>query len=225
MNTSADLFFTEGCGRCSKHSTPECKVHSYTEELALLRQLLLSTGLEEDCKWGSPCYTLAGKNVVMLAVFKDYCSLSFFKGALLADSAQLLSKAGPNSQSMRLFKFTDLTSIKRHEKTITEYIFEAIEVEKSGIQIPKSRASEPIPPALEQLFMEDIPFKTAFEKLTPGRQRAYLLHFNGAKQEKTTIARIAKNRQRILDGYGMNDCICGLSKRMPQCDGSHKRIG
>lgn len=225
MNTSADQYFLEGCGRCSKGGTPDCKVHLYAQELAALRTLILETGLEEDCKWGSPCYTLGGKNVVMLSAFKDSCFISFFKGALLQDSQGILTSAGPNSKAARLLKFQTIQEINTLQSSISAYLFEAIEVEKAGLSTPKKSGSESIPDVLLEVFAKDPEFQKSFEGLTPGRQRGYILHFTGAKQEKTKLARIEKNKQRILNGYGMNDCVCGRSKRLPNCDGSHKYIG
>ena len=205
MNTSADQYFLEGCGRCPLGSTPDCKVHRWTAELALLRRLVNNCGLTEECKWGVPCYTFQGKNVLNVSAFNEYCCLSFFKGVLLSDEKELLAKPGPNSQSVRLFKFTDLAAIQQIEDVIKAYIFEAIEVEKAGLNVEFKKNPEPIPDELEEKFEQDPVLKIAFEALTPGRQRGYILHFSQPKQSKTRISRIEKYTPMILSGIGLHD--------------------
>ena len=135
MNKSADNYFIEGCGRCALGGTPACKVHTWEAELALLRSLILESGLEEESKWGMPCYSLKGKNVILLSAFKAYCSINFFKGVLLNDESGVLVKPGENSQSVRLLKFTSVEEIKAIVADIKEYIYEAIEVEKANLKV------------------------------------------------------------------------------------------
>jgi uncharacterized protein YdeI (YjbR/CyaY-like superfamily) len=192
-------------------------------EIKQLRQLLLDCGLTEEFKWRIPCYCFQGNNVVLIGNFKEYCTLSFFKGILLQDSNSLLSKPGENSQSMRFFKFTNLEEIIEQQSIIKAYIYEAIEIEKAGLKVIfKSNTELELVEELQIALDKNPQLKTAFEALTPGRQRAYNLHFSEAKQSKTRETRIEKYTQRILNGKGINDCICGLSKKMPNCDGSHK---
>jgi uncharacterized protein YdeI (YjbR/CyaY-like superfamily) len=195
----------------------------WSAEMALLRELVLECGLTEEYKWRQPCYALNGKNVLFVSAFKDSCVLAFFKGSLLADPSTILAHAGENTQGMRMIRFTNCEQIKALQKEIKQYIFEAIEIEKAGLKVPKSDVSAPTYPVeLKEVFERDLAFQSAFEKLTPGRKRAYILHFSSAKQVETRFSRIDKYRTRILNGKGIDDCICGLSKRMPSCDGSHK---
>lgn len=206
MNTNVDLYFSEGCGRCSFGGTPECKVNNWTAELKLLRNIVLDCGLTEESKWGVPCYTFKKANILIVAAFKEYCSLSFFKGALLADTNGILEKPGENTQSSRFVKFTCTKKIVELESVLKAYIFEAIEVEKAGLKVKfKDTADYPVPPEFQQKLDEIPALKTAFEALTPGRQKAYLLHFSQPKQAKTRESRIETGIPRILIGKGFND--------------------
>jgi uncharacterized protein YdeI (YjbR/CyaY-like superfamily) len=199
---------------------------AWKDELHLLRNIILDCNLIEELKWKTPCYTYKDKNILLLGKFKEYCSISFFKGVLLKDDKQILCSPGENSQSVRMIKFTDCKSIEKLKKIIQAYIYEAIEIEESDAVIDKSKSKEfDLPQELLQSFAKNKKLKTAFESLTIGRQRAYTMFIDAAKQSETKIARIEKYTQRIIDGYGINDCTCGLSKRMPNCDGSHKNIG
>ncbi len=194
-------------------------------EIKQLRLLLLDCGLTEEFKWRMPCYCFQGNNVVLIGSFKEFCTLSFFKGILLQDSNGILSKPGENSQSMRFFKFTNLEQIIEQQSIIKAYIYEAIEIEKAGLKVIfKSNTELELVEELQVALDKNPALKTAFKSLTPGRQRAYNLYFSEAKQSKTRKTRIEKYTQRILNGKGINDCICGLSKKMPNCDGSHKYI-
>jgi uncharacterized protein YdeI (YjbR/CyaY-like superfamily) len=194
-------------------------------EIKQLRLLLLDCGLTEEFKWRMPCYCFQGNNVVLIGSFKEYCTLSFFKGILLQDSNGILSKPGENSRSMRFFKFTNLEQIIEQQLIIKAYVYEAIEIEKAGLKVIFKTNTELDLVAELQIALDKNPaLKTAFQALTPGRQRAYNLYFSEAKQSKTRETRIEKYTQRILNGKGINDCICGLSKKMPNCDGSHKYI-
>ena len=191
--------------------------------LLLLRKTLLSTTLTEEYKWKQPCYTLNGKNVIILAGLKDHIFISFFKGALLKNENEILQKAGENSQAARIIRLYTLDEAKSHLSFIKASIKAAIEIERKGVKVEKDESTEiEIPIELKEVFKKDADYKKAYLKLTPGRQRAYLIFFTGAKQSETKFSRIEKYRKRILNGYGFNDCVCGLSKRMPNCDGSHK---
>lgn len=192
-------------------------------EIKQLRELLLQCGLTEEFKWRTPCYSFKGKNVVLIGSFKEYCTLSFFKGSLLQDSNGILCKPGNNSQAIRFFKFGQLEKIIEQQYIIKTYIYEAIEIEKAGLKVHFKSNTELELVTEFQLALDKNPsLKTAFEALTPGRQRAYNIYFSGSKQSKTRETRIEKYTTRILDRKGLNDCICGLSKKMPNCDGSHK---
>ena len=205
MNTSANNYFLEGCGRCSLGGTPACKVHQWFDILEVLRGLILESELVEDCKWGVPCYTLEGKNVLMLSTFKQFACISFFKGTLLKDEQQLLEKAGPNSQVTRLLKFTNIETITENEGYIRTYIKEAIALEKSGAKVSVPKSATPIPIEFEEALKANPALKTAFETLTAGRQRGYLLYFSQPKQSKTRISRIEKCTSMILAGVGLHD--------------------
>ncbi|EAZ79912.1 YdeI/OmpD-associated family protein [Algoriphagus machipongonensis] len=208
MPLDVDQYLTEGCGRCNLGGTPNCKVHSWTKELHLLRQIVLSSGLKEEVKWGVPTYTLNGKNVLIIAAFKDYCSINFFKGSLLKDPERILERPGENTQFSRSLKFKSVSEITELDQTIREYLFESIEVEKAGIEPEKKdKPQMMIPEELQMKLDEDPGFKEAFESLTPGRQRGYLLHFTQAKQSKTRLARIEKCIPKILMGKGLQEPI------------------
>ncbi len=201
------------------------KAKKWQAEMKLLRELVLDCHLTEEFKWRQPCYSMNGKNVLFVSSFKAYSVLAFFKGALLADHAKILARAGENTQGMRMIRFTDCEQINALRTEIKQYIFEAIEIEKAGLKVPKTDVASPAYPAeLAEAFDKSAEFQEAFEKLTPGRQRAYILHFSSAKQAETRSSRIEKYKSRILKCKGIDDCICGLSKRMPSCDGSHKAI-
>ena len=205
MNPKVDIYFMDGCGRCPLGGTPDCKVHNWQKEMAYLRTILLDCLLTEELKWGVPCYTFQKNNIVILAAFKEYCALSFFKGALLHDAEGILSKPGENTQAARLIKFTNIREIVELESVLKAYIFEAIEVEKADLKVEFKKDSEPIPDELRKKFDEYPDFKTAFYALTQGRQRGYILHFSQPKQAQTKTARIEKYMPRIFEGKGIND--------------------
>ena len=195
----------------------------WQEELKRLHELILDCGLAEDFKWNYPCYTCKGKNIVLIHGFKNYCALLFNKGALLQDTAQILIQQTEHTRSARQIRFTNVAEIENQKTIIKQYILEAVEVEKLGLKLKVKKVTDfETPDELIEKFKENPEFEKAFKKLTPGRQKGYLLHFSKAKQATTRIARIEKNTDRIFEGYGLNDCTCGRSKRMPNCDGSHK---
>jgi uncharacterized protein YdeI (YjbR/CyaY-like superfamily) len=200
------------------------KLDKWQTEAKRLRETLLSTELVETQKWNQPCYMFENKNIVIIGVFKEYITLSFFKGFLMDDPLGILEAHGENSQSSKSIKFHTLEEIESMDKDILTYINNAIEVEKKGLKVTyKGVDADEVPTELEELFVEMPELKSAFEALTPGRQKAYLIHFSQPKQSKTKVARIEKCMDRIMEGKGLNDCICGLSKRMPSCHGSHKQ--
>jgi uncharacterized protein YdeI (YjbR/CyaY-like superfamily) len=181
------------------------KAKKWQEESEELRRILLDCPLTEELKWGEPCYTIHGKNIVLIGGFKEYCSLLFFKGALMSDPNGILVAPG-SVQAGRQIRFTHLREIVAMENTLKTYIYEAIEVEKLGLKVTLRKHSEYIVPEELQNKLDELPvLKTAFEALTPGRQRAYILHFSAPKQAKTRASRVEKCMQLILDGKGLND--------------------
>ncbi len=197
------------------------KLEKWNSELTKLRTIILDCGLTEDFKWMHPCYTFKNKNIVLIHEFKDYCAILFHKGVLLHDSLNILIQQTENTQSARQIRFTNTSEIIELESAIKEYIYEAIEVEKVGLKVKMKKTSDfKMTEELKLLFDKNPKLEKAFKNLTEGRQRGYLLHFAKPKQSKTRMSQIEKNIKRILDGYGLNDCICGLSKRKPNCDGS-----
>lgn len=201
------------------------KVKKWRLEMETLRRIILDCGLTEELKWGKPCYTFQGTNLVALAGLKEHCWLSFFKGALLQDVKGILEKPGENTQAGRVIKFTSVQDIVNKEAILKAYFHESIAAEKAGLKVEsKEKTVLLIPEELLHELSRNPALKTAFYALTPGRQRAYNLYFSAAKQSTTRASRVNKYTQRILDGKGINDCTCGLSKRMPSCDGSHKYI-
>jgi uncharacterized protein YdeI (YjbR/CyaY-like superfamily) len=182
------------------------KEKAWAKEFAKLRELALASGLTEELKWGHPCYTLDGKNVFLMHGFKDYCALLFTKGALIEDDAGILVQQTANVQSARQIRFAGVTEITKAKRTIATYIERAIAIEKSGAKVErKSTEQFDVPAELAAAFKASKPLATAFQALTPGRQRAYLLHIGSAKQSATRVARIEKHRKRILAGKGLDD--------------------
>lgn len=181
-------------------------VGRWREELTLLRSIVLDSELTETLKWRRPCYTFEGGNVAMLGGLKEYCVLGFLKGVLLEDPDGVLTAPGKDSQSMRQLRFTSVEEIGERESTIRAFVRQAVDVERRGLKVTRTANRElVIPDELASKFTEMPALKTAFEALTPGRRRGYVLHFSGAKQSATRIARIERCVPRILDGKGMND--------------------
>ena len=182
------------------------KSKKWQSEFRKLRTIVLDCGLAEALKWGVPCYTFEKSNVVLIHGFKEYCALLFVKGALLNDAKGILVQQTENVQAARQIRFTNVREIDEMETTLKDYVHEAIEVEKAGLKVNLKKTSEFTLPVEFQKKLNEIPaLKTAFDALTPGRQRAYLLFFSSPKQAKTRESRIAKCIQQILDGKGLND--------------------
>jgi uncharacterized protein YdeI (YjbR/CyaY-like superfamily) len=203
LNPKIDAYLSEGCGRCPLGNTPQCKVNKWMEVLQILRSFVLDCGLTEELKWSVPCYTFQNSNIAIVAAFKDYASLSFFKGALLEDAHGILIKQTENMQSARQIRFTNVQDIIELEPVLKAYVYEAIEVEKAGLKVETKPNQTPIPDELQQSFAENPDFKVAFDRLTAGRQRGYILHFSQPKQAQTRVARIEKCMTRIFDGKGV----------------------
>lgn len=204
LNPLVDRYLIDGCMRCKYGATPKCKVNNWIDELKLLRQIVLETGLKEELKWGVPVYTKNGKNIVTVSALKEFACIGFFKGVLLTDSQKILHQQG-NVQSDRIVKFTNVEDIHALKKELKSYIEEAIENEESGKKVVFKKNPEPIPQELLQAFEEDQALKMAFYSLTPGRQRGYIIHFSQPKQSQTRTGRIEKYKQQILSGIGFHD--------------------
>ena len=182
------------------------KAGKWKAEVEQLRNLVLETGLTEDLKWGCPCYTLGKANVVLIHDFKEYCALLFFKGALLQNEDGLLIQQTENVQSARQMRFANFQEVTDREAIIKARICEAIEVEKAGLKVELKKTKDfEVPEEFQAVLDENSEIKSAFEALTPGRQRAYLFHFGQAKQSKTREARIEKFIPKILEGKGLDD--------------------
>ncbi|MCM3203194.1 YdeI/OmpD-associated family protein [Paenibacillus illinoisensis] len=182
------------------------KLKNWKEEFELLREIVLDCGLTEDFKWMHPCYTLDGKNIVLIHGFKEYCALLFHKGALLKDPHGILIQQTENVQAARQLRFTNAQTIQEMQLIIQDYIEEAVQIEKAGLQVELKKHDEyTLPEELANKFVEIPDLKTAFEGLTPGRQRAYIMHFSSPKQSKTRESRVEKYISHILDGKGLND--------------------
>ena len=173
---------------------------------ARLRDIILATGLVEELKWGCPCYVDAGRNVVLIHDFKDYCAVLFFKGAVLDDVLGLLIQQTANVQAGRQMRFTSLDEVEAKAALVTDYVVRAVAAERAGVKVAmKSATDHPLPEALTRAFADHPDLEAAFRALTPGRQRGYVLYFGAAKQAATRIARVEKAVDRILDGKGMDD--------------------
>jgi uncharacterized protein YdeI (YjbR/CyaY-like superfamily) len=182
------------------------KAKKWREEFENLRTIILDCGLTEELKWGKPCYTFQKSNIVVIQGFKEYCALMFFKGALLKDAHGILSKIGEHTQAARQIRFTNVREIVEKKSILKAYIHEAIEVEKAGLKVKLKKTSDFKIPEEFQNKLDAIPaLKTAFDALTPGRQRAYLFYFSQPKQSKTRESRVEKCMPQILKGKGLND--------------------
>jgi uncharacterized protein YdeI (YjbR/CyaY-like superfamily) len=191
MNPKVDAFFR--------------KAKKWVEESEKLRAILLDCPLTEELKWGEPCYTYQGKNIVLIGAFKEYVSLLFFKGALLSDPKHILVTPG-QLQSGRQIRFTSVREIIKMENILKTYIYEAIEAEQAGLKVALKKHSDyVIPEELQRKLDEDAAFRAAFEALTPGRQRGYMFHVGQPKQSKTRESRVEKCRERIFEGKGFNE--------------------
>ena len=191
-NPKADFYFS--------------KAKKWQDELKHLRTIVLDCQLTEELKWGCPCYTFQNSNIVLIHTFKEYCALLLFKGALLNDAHGILIQQTKNVQGAREIRFTNVREIVEREAILKAYIHQAIEVEKAGLKVNYKKATEFIVPEEFQNRLDELPaLRTAFEALTPGRQRAYILHFSAPKQSKTRVSRIEKCMPQILSGKGLDD--------------------
>jgi uncharacterized protein YdeI (YjbR/CyaY-like superfamily) len=191
MNPKVDFYFNKG---------------KWQKEIEQLRMIALDCGLNEELKWGCPCYTIGKANIVLIHVFKDYCAFLFFKGSLLNDANNILVQQTEHVQAARQIRFTNVREIVKLERILKAYIYEAIEVEKAGLKVKlKKTAAYEVPEEFQNKLKRNAALKKAFNALTPGRQRGYLLHFAAPKQSKTRESRIEKAIPQILKGKGLND--------------------
>jgi uncharacterized protein YdeI (YjbR/CyaY-like superfamily) len=192
MNPKVDFYFS--------------KANKWQEEIKKLRIIVLECGLTEELKWGVPCYRLQKSNIVLIHVFKEYCALLFFKGALLNDANGILVQQTKNVQSARQIRFTNSREIVKMKAILKAYIYEAIEVERAGLKVNLKKTSEfTIPEEFQKKLDEIPPLKAAFDRLTPGRQRGYLFYFSQPKQSKTRESRVEKCKRQILSGKGLDE--------------------
>jgi uncharacterized protein YdeI (YjbR/CyaY-like superfamily) len=192
MNPKVDFFFD--------------KSTQWKKEFSKLRSIILDCNLVEELKWGQPCYTFGKRNIVLIHGFKEYCALLFFKGALLKDPKGILVQQTENVQAARQIRFTDLQQIVKLERTLKTYVYEAVEVEEAGLKVPLKKAADyAIPEEFQIKLDKSAALKKAFNSLTPGRQRGYLLYFGSAKQSATREARVEKYLKQILAGKGLED--------------------
>jgi uncharacterized protein YdeI (YjbR/CyaY-like superfamily) len=192
MNPKVDWFFS--------------KDTKWQKEYEKLRTIILDCGLNEELKWGCPCYTFEESNIVLIHGFKEYCAVLFFKGALLNDPDGILIQQTKNVQSARQVRFTNVKEIAKIQRILKAYIYEAIEVERAGLKVKLKKTSEYKIPEEFQKKLDNLPaLKTAFDALTPGRQRAYIFYFSQPKQSKTRESRVEKYMKQILDGKGLDD--------------------
>ncbi|MEJ7768687.1 MAG: DUF1801 domain-containing protein [Chitinophagaceae bacterium] len=192
MNPKVDFYFS--------------KASDWQEEIKKLRVILLNCQLTEELKWGVPCYRYQKSNIVLIHVFKEYCALLFFKGALLHDANGILVQQTVHTQAARQIRFTSVQAIAEMETVLKAYIYEAIDVEKAGLKLSFKKTDEFFVPEEFKRILHEVPaLKIAFDALTPGRQRAYLLYFSAPKQSKTRQTRVEKCMPQILEGMGLND--------------------
>lgn len=203
--TTVDQYLLDGCGRCSKGGTPNCTVHKWHPILVAMRELATECMLTEEVKWSVPCYTLKGKNVLMIHAFMEYCSIMFMKGALLTDPENILHRQTENVTAGRQLRYTCLEDFLAQRERAKAFILEAIKLEEAGKKVEKRTQEDPVVDELKEAFAQDSAFETAFYQLTPGRQRAYLLHFAQPKQAATRASRIEKCMPMILRGEGLHD--------------------
>ena len=200
-----DAYLATGCMRCKLGGTPSCKVHTWEQELNKVRETLLSCGLTEEVKWSQPCYTYQKRIIAIMSAFKQYCAVGFFKGSLLTDAAGILVSPGQHTQAGRQIRFTSLEDVIRTEPLLREYLREAIELERSAAKPVITRDADAIPLEL-QAKLDQLPdLRAAFESLTPGRQRSYILYVSAPKRAETRESRVLKCMETILSGKGLYD--------------------
>lgn len=202
MITDIEEYFTKGCGRCERFATPDCSTRRWITGLEHLRRICLGAGLEETLKWAHPCYMHAGRNIAIVGAFQNDFRLSFFDAALLKDPEGVLERQGPNTRHADMIRFTRDEDVADREPILRSYLREAMGYAEAGIKPPKEAVELEPPEELVEALAADPELSEAFDALTPGRQKSYVIHLSSAKKSETRFARIAKARDKILAGKG-----------------------
>ncbi|MGA8258824.1 MAG: YdeI/OmpD-associated family protein [Arenicellales bacterium] len=202
MITDIEDFFAKGCGRCDRFATPDCSTRTWDDGLRALRKICVTAGLSETVKWAHPCYTHAGRNIALIGAFRGDFRISFFNAALMRDPEAILEKQGPSTQHPNMIRFTENSAVDTLAPTLHAYLREAMAYAEAGIQPPKDERTVEWPEELVEALDSDSELAEGFHKLTPGRQRSYLINLNSAKKAETRVARISRFRDRILAGKG-----------------------
>lgn len=202
MITNIEDYFTQGCGRCERFATPDCSTRQWIDGLNNLRRICLEVGLTETLKWAHPCYMHADRNIVIIGALREDFRLSFFNAALMKDPEGVLDKQGENTRHPDMIRFKDSTQVNQMEPLIVSYLQEAMSYAEAGIKPPKEEYEIILPDELVDAMDADPELAEAFHKLTPGRQKSYVINLNSAKKPETRVARIEKFRTKIIDGKG-----------------------
>jgi uncharacterized protein YdeI (YjbR/CyaY-like superfamily) len=202
MITNIEDYFAKGCGRCERFATPDCSARRWAEGLNELRRICRESGLVETVKWGHPCYMHADRNIVIIGAFRDDFRISFFNAALMKDPDGILEKQGPNTRHRDMIRFTDNSQVVRMEVVILSYLKEAMAYADAGIKPPRDQSDIELPDEFVDALSSDRELAEAFHKLTPGRQKSYVISIGSAKAAETRKARIVKFRGKILAGKG-----------------------
>lgn len=205
MITDVEDFFAQGCGRCERFATADCSTRRWADGLQALRRICQAERLVETAKWGHPCYTHQGRNVAIIGALRKDFRLSFFNAALLKDPERVLERQGPNTRHPDMLRFTDNAQVAARERTIRAYLQEAMAYAQAGVKPPPAPAELELPPELVQVLDADPALAEAFRRLTPGRQRSYVILLSAAKKPETRLARIASVRERMLAGKGAQE--------------------
>jgi uncharacterized protein YdeI (YjbR/CyaY-like superfamily) len=202
MITDIDDYFSMGCGRCERFATVDCSTRTWAIGLADLRRICVVSGLVETVKWGHPCYMHGGRNIAIIGAFRGDFRITFFNAALMKDPEGILQKQGPNTRHPDMIRFADNAKVKQMERVILSYLREAMSYAAAGIRPPKEKSDIELPDELVDAMDADPELAEAFYKLTPGRQKSYVIHLASAKTSATRVSRIAKFRDAILAGRG-----------------------
>jgi uncharacterized protein YdeI (YjbR/CyaY-like superfamily) len=203
--TDIEDFFTKGCGRCERFDTPDCVTRQWEPALLALRRICRDAGLAETVKWGHPCYMHGGRNVVLIGALRGDVRLNFFHAALMADPEGVLERQGPNTRHPDSMKFTANAQVTEREAVIRAYLAEAMRYAEEGILPPKEEHDLELPDELVEALAGDPELSEAWDALTPGRRRSYVIHLGSAKTTETRVARIGRSREKILSGRGANE--------------------
>lgn len=202
MITDINDYFAKGCGRCDRFDTPDCSTKQWEQGLKKLRDICLNAGLEETVKWAHPCYMHAGRNIAIFGAFRSDFRLSFFDAALMKDPHGVLERQGPNTQHADMIRFTSNEQVEEMASVLRAYLDEAMDYAARGVKPPKAVAEPDLPDELAEALAADPEMADAFDRLTPGRRRSYVINLNAAKQSETRMKRIARFRDRIIAGKG-----------------------